>query len=119
MLQSIVGIGVHNIQNSPDLWVDPANFHPERFLPATDPRYDPHFSDDVKEAFMPFSTGQRNCVGNKIFFAEARMILAKLLWNFDFQLAEPEEADWMTSQKSYLVFEPKALRVEVVERQAF
>lgn len=68
---------------------------------------------------MPFSTGQRNCVGSKIFFAEARMILAKLLWNFDLQIAEPEAADWMTNQKSYLVFEPKALRVKLVERQVF
>lgn len=68
---------------------------------------------------MPFSTGQRNCVGGKIFFTEARMILAKLLWNFDLQLAEPEAADWMTNQKSYLVFEPKALSVKVVERKDF
>jgi cytochrome P450 len=66
---------------------------------------------------MPFSTGNRNCVGSKLFYAEARMILAKLLWNFDLKLSEPEESDWMTNQKSYLVFEPKPLRVEVTERK--
>jgi hypothetical protein len=44
------------------------------------------------------------------------MLLAKLLWNFDLQLAEPDEADWMTKQRSYLVFEPKPLGVKVVDR---
>lgn len=64
-LQAIVGINLQNIQNSPALWVEPRQFHPERFLPAKDPRYDARFDADVKEAFAPFSVGPRNCVGYK------------------------------------------------------
>ncbi|KAI7775569.1 hypothetical protein LA080_006580 [Diaporthe eres] len=62
---AIVGINLQNIQNSSTLWVEPRQFHPERFLPAKDPRYDARFDGDVKEAFAPFSVGPRNCVGYK------------------------------------------------------
>ena len=53
------------MQNSPASWVDPQQFHPERFLASTHPLYDQRFDQDVKEAFMPFSMGPRNCIGSK------------------------------------------------------
>lgn len=60
-----MGINVQNIQNASTLWVEPRQFHPERFLDANDPHYEARFDADVKEAFNPFSTGPRNCVGYK------------------------------------------------------
>ncbi|TGO20403.1 hypothetical protein BPAE_0298g00010 [Botrytis paeoniae] len=62
---TVVGINVQNIQNSPTLWYEPRTFHPERFLPSSDPRYDARFDEDIKAAFVPFSTGPRNCLGGK------------------------------------------------------
>ena len=61
----VIGINILNIQNSPKLWVEPNAFHPERFLPSTDCRFDQRFGADVKAAFMPFSVGPRNCIGEK------------------------------------------------------
>lgn len=63
--QTIFGVNLHNIQTSPELWTKPHEFHPERFLAASDPRYNHIFDQDVKAAFMPFSTGARNCLGSK------------------------------------------------------
>ncbi|TVY45277.1 Cytochrome P450 monooxygenase [Lachnellula subtilissima] len=108
---SVVGINLQNIQNSPTLWHEPRIFHPERFLPASDPRYNAVFEKDVKAAFVPFSTGPRNCLGWKVFMAQARVILAKVLWNFEVEMVGAQE-DWL-EQKAYLVFEPKPLPVRL------
>ena len=40
-------------------WVEPLEYKPERFLG------DEKYADDKKEAFKPFSTGPRDCVGKK------------------------------------------------------
>lgn len=48
----------------------------------------------------------------RVFLAEARMILSKMVWNFDLEMADPSDGNWM-DQKAYLVFEPKALMVKL------
>ncbi|KAL8726429.1 MAG: hypothetical protein Q9166_006707 [cf. Caloplaca sp. 2 TL-2023] len=113
---SIIGVNLKNIQNAPHSWVEPRVFHPERFLPPEDARYDVKFDGDVKAAFLPFSTGPRNCLGSKVFFAQARVILAKLIWNFELAMADPDELDWL-DQKAYLVFEPKPLHLKLTDRK--
>lgn len=62
---SVVGVSLHNIHNRPENFHQPREFHPERFLDKTDNRYDPRFERDRREAFQPFSTGARNCIGGK------------------------------------------------------
>ena len=53
----------------------------------------------------------------RVFLAEARMILAKIVWNFELEIAHPDDWNWM-DQKVYLVFEPKALMVKLYEKVA-
>ncbi|GAB1312717.1 Cytochrome P450 monooxygenase [Madurella fahalii] len=113
---TVVGINLQNIQNSATLWVDPDGFHPERFLAPSHPFYDGRFEKDVKEAYMPFSTGPRNCIASKMFLAQARVILARLAWAFDLSLVEGQDS-WL-DQKAYLVFEPKPLYFELRPRRA-
>ena len=43
------------------------------------------------------------------------MTLARLLWNFELQLADPGDWDW-PDQRAYLVFEPKPLNVIIRKR---
>lgn len=43
------------------------------------------------------------------------MILSKMIWNFELDLADPDDSNWM-DQKAYLVFEPKALMVKLKEK---
>ncbi|KAL6720905.1 hypothetical protein ACLMJK_000004 [Lecanora helva] len=111
----VIGINLQNIQNDDAHWVEPEVFHPERFLPRDHPQYQDRFDKDNKEAFHPFSVGGRSCLGGKVFLAEARVILSKMIFNFDLGLADKSDWEWM-DQKSYLVFEPKPLMVEMREK---
>ncbi|KAH6895742.1 cytochrome P450 [Thelonectria olida] len=55
---------------------------------------------DIREAFQPFSVGPRSCLGKNLAKAEMRMILARLLWRFDLDLAAESE-NWIEGQKIY------------------
>jgi len=88
---------------------NPANFHapysfiPERWFSDSDGE----FGNDRKLAFQPFSYGPRNCLGKNMAYHEVRLILAKVLWNFDLTLS-PESDGW-TDQKTYILWEKKPL----------
>ena len=70
------------IHTDTDNFEDPLVFKPERFLQTT--------SDEDKTkkrhpfAFIPFSAGARNCIGQKFAMMEMKIILTLLLINFDF-----------------------------------
>lgn len=112
--QTTIGVNLFSIQNSATFWADPRGFHPERFLPQSDSRYDRAFDKDVKAAFQPFSVGPRNCIGSRVFLAQARVFLAKVIWKFDLELQGGQE-NWL-DQKAWLVFEPKSLYVRLRHR---
>ncbi|KAF2493649.1 cytochrome P450 [Lophium mytilinum] len=66
---------------------DPTSFIPERWLG------DPLYTHDDRAAFQPFSSGPRNCIGKNLAYAEMRMVMAKMVWNFDLVL-QPESENW-------------------------
>jgi hypothetical protein len=43
-------------------------------------------------------------------YAEMRLLLAKMLWHFDFELKDREE-DWYGNLKAFMVWERGSLRV--------
>ncbi|KAH2090173.1 hypothetical protein KXW32_002774 [Aspergillus fumigatus] len=79
-------------------FVEPESFIPERWL---ENRY-PRFETDHREASQPFSFGLRNLLGKNLAYAEMRLIVAKLLWNFDMTLYEGCR-DW-GDQTSYIIW---------------
>ncbi|KAI0193809.1 cytochrome P450 [Astrocystis sublimbata] len=62
---------------SPANFTNPDEFVPERWLG------DPKYKDDVRDAHQPFSVGPRNCIGMNMAWHEMRLLLAKLVFNFD------------------------------------
>ena len=89
----------------------PDAFHPERWLddaPAA-------FVNDSREAMQPFSYGPRNCLGKNLAYVEMRLILAKLLWHFDWELEgeEKEKGGEWTDQRVYLIWAKGPLMVKL------
>ncbi|KAK8198485.1 hypothetical protein M8818_006350 [Zalaria obscura] len=85
---------------------DPDKFAPERWLG------DERYKDDNRAAFQPFSYGPRNCLGKNLAYAEMRLILAKLVFNFDMELQEESKA-WMTNMKIMLLWQKPPMMVKL------
>jgi len=86
---------------SPINFSSPDEFIPSRWLPES------NMKTHNFEVFHPFSIGQRNCVGKSFGLMEVRLILAKLLWNFDLV---PERPVWnWNDQKAYFLWEKRPL----------
>ncbi|CAK1362633.1 unnamed protein product [Cercospora beticola] len=99
------GISIHAnhfaINRLPGNFVRPDEFIPERWASdATD------FSDDKKASFQPFAAGTRNCIGQNLAHAEMRLILSKILFDFDLELNEDKMGgrDWFATQKNFGVW---------------
>ncbi|KAK4160878.1 putative isotrichodermin C-15 hydroxylase [Cladorrhinum sp. PSN259] len=84
---------------------NPGKFAPERWLG------DPEYANDVRSVLQPFSVGPRNCIGKNLAYAEMRLILARVLWNFDLELM-PESNNW-NEQKVYTLWEKGAINVRL------
>ncbi|KAI0123374.1 cytochrome p450 monooxygenase [Xylariales sp. AK1849] len=81
---------------------DPFEFNPERLLGTN--------TDDKMEVLQPFSVGPRNCIGRNLAISEMKFILARILWNFDMELADHNET-WMDKQKAYFLWHKPELPV--------
>ncbi|KAJ6171580.1 hypothetical protein N7470_000647 [Penicillium chermesinum] len=73
---------------------------------------DPRFANDDYEILQPFNVGPRNCLGRNLAYAEMRMILARIVFNFDLSLAKDSEG-WMERQKIFLFWQKGPLNVHL------
>ena len=59
------------------------------------------FKNDKRKVVQPFSVGPRNCLGQSLARFELKIVLARVLWNFDLELCE-ESRGWMEKQRFYI-----------------
>lgn len=65
---------------------------------------------------QPFSTGPRNCLGQHLAWAELRLILTKLVWNFDMSLVPDQRLRW-EDLRTFLLVEKKPVVVKMSLRR--
>lgn len=75
-----VGVNTYAILHNPEYFPDPFNFVPERWLA-------PSQREVTLDAFIPFSIGTRGCAGKAMAYTQTSLVLARLLWYFDFETA--------------------------------
>jgi cytochrome P450 len=68
---------IYLTHRDPEIWEEPDEFKPDRFAHG---RKQPPF------AYVPFGGGPRACIGAAFGQAEARLVIARLLQTFNFQL---------------------------------
>ncbi|KAK7929481.1 hypothetical protein WMY93_005876 [Mugilogobius chulae] len=81
---STVIIVTYALHRDPRYFPDPEEFRPERFLPENTigrPAY----------AYVPFSAGLRNCIGQRFAMMEEKVVLASVLRSFTVEACQKRE----------------------------
>ncbi|KAG9189850.1 hypothetical protein G6011_06718 [Alternaria panax] len=107
---TIVSADLYSIQRSPKYFVDPANFRPERWLEGAEEN---GFDGDDRSASRPFLIGSRACIGRHMAQQSIRLIMAKLLWRYDFELLDQDGFIWERDAGSSLIYTDYKLLVRV------
>ena len=105
---TIVIGNLYAVHHDPELWLNPEEFQPERFLTPAG-----KLIEDGLKQILPFSTGRRVCLGFSIVAESMFLILTSLYQKFDFVSQEPVTS---VDSKFSIVTAPLNVRVTAVAR---
>ncbi|XP_014219869.1 cytochrome P450 4C1-like [Copidosoma floridanum] len=72
---SHIMIHLYDTHRDPNFWADPEKFDPDRFLFERS-------KDRHPFAYVPFSAGPRNCIGQKFAVMELKSLIGRILYDF-------------------------------------
>jgi cytochrome P450 len=102
---AIACIWIYSLHRNPDHWDQPDQFIPERWYEAT-----------PKQSYMPFAAGPRNCVGQPLANIVVRLILARLIREFDVQDDSSGQNANKRMQAGFTVLPQDGLKLRFVPR---
>ena len=103
---SKVGIPQWAACRSPLNFRDAESFVPERWLG------DARYGEDRREVSQPFNIGPRGCIGRNLAYAEMRIVLARVLFDFDLELMESSKL-WLEDLKNFTLWQKDPLMVRL------
>ncbi|KAL7929694.1 cytochrome P450 [Trichoderma chlorosporum] len=103
-----IGVLLHMVHQDKAVYgEDVAEFKPERML-------DENFNKLPPNSWKPFGNGMRGCIGRAFATQEALLIVAMLLQNFTFEMADPE---YKLKVKETLTVKPDNFRMKAKLRR--
>ena len=101
-----VGVPAWAANRSPLNFRDPESFIPERWLGEI------RYAEDRRETSQPFNIGPRGCIGRNLAYAEMRIVLARVLFEFDLELMESSKS-WLENLKNFTLWQKDPLMVKL------
>lgn len=93
---------VAEIAWNPEVWEDPLEFKPERFLTGDGVEaFDVTRSKEIK--MMPFDAGRRVCPGNGLGIFHLEYFVANLIWKFKWTAVDGDDVDLSEKKVSALL----------------
>jgi benzoate 4-monooxygenase len=85
-----VSASIYSLHRDESLFRQPLEFIPERWIPEDTFGADKHEPQNLKQYCIPFSMGPRACIGRNLAYMEVAIVIAALVLNFEWELAQPE-----------------------------
>ena len=106
-------VNLWSLHHDPEIWDDPNEFKPERFLDDNG-----LFQTPKAGVLLPFSGGRRVCLGESLARMQLFLVLARLLHSFKFE--NPPGCDLPTLQPDVgIVLMPQSFNVCAIKRHVF
>ncbi|XP_072535848.1 cytochrome P450 4T8 [Salminus brasiliensis] len=105
----IVGTSVYGIHRNATVWENPHVFDPLRFLPENTAKRSPH-------AFVPFSAGPRNCIGQNFAMNEMKVVVALALKKY-ILIKDPDHVPKMLPRLVLRSINGVNIKIKLVENE--
>ncbi|KAK5046185.1 hypothetical protein LTR84_008642 [Exophiala bonariae] len=112
---TIITVSQYATFRNPEHFQEPGSFLPQRWFPPSHPLFEDRFQSDNKAAFKPFSFGARDCIGKRLAYAEMRVLAARFLHVFDFDML-PNQEDWLNKQLAFVIWDKGPLYIALQRR---
>lgn len=84
---TMVGTTTYAVHRNPNYFSCPDAYFPDRWIANPDLGVDEESIKTANQAFVPFSSGARSCVGWKLAWAELNVTIARALFRYDMRMA--------------------------------
>ncbi|KAK3679723.1 hypothetical protein LTR78_000099 [Recurvomyces mirabilis] len=103
---TIVGINSWVVQYDMDVYPEPYQFRPERWLPRSD---NAEHLAQMEKSFLAFGAGSRICMGRHLSMIELRKLIPRILQEFEIEMVGSQ--DWKVRNAWFVVQEMPMCRV--------